>query len=323
MSARSGKRVLPLLILPAILLILLSLHLHLTLGWSFSSLTQSIKRPPAAGIVVASLRREDTSWVHQHLPGWSRSVYVADDPSAEFTVPKNKGREAMVYLTHIINHYDTLPPSTIFIHAARFAWHNDDPDYDALATLHHLNLDHIQSSGYVNLRCAWVLGCPVEIRPHQDAATDLDSIGTTAADGRKITTKEVFKRAFEELMPGVEVPREVGVGCCSQFAVSREAVRRRSREDYVRWREWLLQTPLGDDLSGRVLEYMWHIIFGKGAIFCPSAAECYCNLYGLCDLECKEDKCSGRYVLPKYAALPKGWPRVGWSGEERNFTGPD
>jgi hypothetical protein len=109
-----------------------------------------------------------------------------------------------------------------------------------------------------------VLGCPVEIRPHVDAAAapvDLGhggSAAATATGGRKLTTKQVFKRTFEELMPGVEVPHEVGVSCCSQFAVSREAVHSRPREDYIRWRDWLLQTPLGDDLSGRVLEYMWH-----------------------------------------------------------------
>ena len=166
--------------------------------------------------------------------------------------------KAYLATSHIINNYDTLAPTTIFVHAARFAWHNDDPDYDALATLRNLQLGYVQSSGYVNLRCAWVLGCPVEIRPHKDAATDLDVHGGAAADGRKVTTKEVFRRAFEELMPGVEVPREVGVGCCSQFAVSREAVHRRSRENYIRWRDWLMRTPLGDDLSGRVLEYTWH-----------------------------------------------------------------
>jgi hypothetical protein len=49
---------------------------------------------------VASLRSEDTSWVHRHLPDWSRSVYIVDDPSAELTVPTNKGREAMVYLRY-------------------------------------------------------------------------------------------------------------------------------------------------------------------------------------------------------------------------------
>ena len=104
LSTRPGKRVPAVLVLPVILLILLGLHFHLQLGWPYSSSSsQPIKNPPAAaaGIVVASLRGEDTSWVHRHLPGWSRSVYVVDDSSAEFTVPKNKGREAMVYLTYV------------------------------------------------------------------------------------------------------------------------------------------------------------------------------------------------------------------------------
>jgi len=57
--------------------------------------------PPDAPveIVLASLKRENTSWVHQYLPDWGRSVYVVDDPKAKLRVPRNKGREAMVYLT--------------------------------------------------------------------------------------------------------------------------------------------------------------------------------------------------------------------------------
>lgn len=50
-------------------------------------------------IVVASMKHEDTSWVQQHLPDWSHSIFIVDDSSAKLTVPKNKGREAMVYLT--------------------------------------------------------------------------------------------------------------------------------------------------------------------------------------------------------------------------------
>jgi len=73
-----------------------------------------------------------------------------------------------------------------------------------------------------------------------------------------VTTNRIYKQAFQELMPGVEVPDLVGVGCCSQFAVARETIRLRPREDYVRWRTWLLETELTDDLSGRVLEYTWH-----------------------------------------------------------------
>ena len=102
------------------------------------------------------------------------------------------------------------------------------------------------------LRCVWVLGCPAEIRPHADA------VEQTLVGSPALTTKEVFKQAFQELMPETEVPELVGVSCCSQFAVSRETVHRRPKEEYIQLRKWLLETELADDLSGRVLEYAWH-----------------------------------------------------------------
>jgi hypothetical protein len=49
--------------------------------------------------VVASMKNDDTSWITEYLPGWTLIRYVVDDPKAQYTVPKNKGREAMVYLT--------------------------------------------------------------------------------------------------------------------------------------------------------------------------------------------------------------------------------
>lgn len=52
-------------------------------------------------LVVASLKSENTSWVHEYLPDWPASIYVVDDPDAPLTVPKNKGNEAMVYLTYV------------------------------------------------------------------------------------------------------------------------------------------------------------------------------------------------------------------------------
>jgi hypothetical protein len=243
-------------VIPIVTLLLCSWLLVLRRHFQWDGLP--FVKPPPVEIVVASLSTEDTSWVHQYLPGWFRSIYVVDDPSAKLTVPQNKGREAMVYLTHIINCYDTLAETTVFVHASRFAWHNDDPDYDALATLRNLRLDYVQSAGYVNLRCVQILGCPVEIRPHDDAASERERALGATSSGRPLMAKEIYKQAFEELMPGVEVPERVGVSCCSQFAASREVIRSRPRRDYVRWRQWLLETPLKDDLSGRVFEYMWH-----------------------------------------------------------------
>jgi hypothetical protein len=99
-SMRSGRRASPILIAVAVLLTLLGLHFHLQRDWS-SAVSQPIKTPPAVRVVVASLRSEDTSWVHRHLPNWSRQIYIVEDPTAEFTVPKNRGREAMVYLRYV------------------------------------------------------------------------------------------------------------------------------------------------------------------------------------------------------------------------------
>ena len=63
-------------------------------------------------------------------------------------------------------------------------------------------------------------------------------------------------------------------------------------------------------------------MFGKDNVYCPNAGECYCKVYGLCNLRCDANQCDHRYVLPKVATLPSGWPAVGWEGEERDFSGP-
>lgn len=200
-------------------------------------------------IVVASLKKEDTSWLSTHLPEWKANVYVVDDSKAHLTVPMNKGHEAMVYLTYIIDQYDNLPNNIIFIHASRFAWHNDDPDYDAIPTLSNFQLPYLQESGYVNLRCVWIIGCPAEIRPVEDEAN---------RDDAHLSTKNIYKQAYEELLPDLPVPEVVAVGCCSQFGVTRETVHKRPRSDYLRYRQWLLETSLDDSMSGRVFEFSWH-----------------------------------------------------------------
>lgn len=50
-------------------------------------------------MVVASMKKDNTSWLYEHFPEWHKSIYVVDDSSADLTVAHNKGRESMVYLT--------------------------------------------------------------------------------------------------------------------------------------------------------------------------------------------------------------------------------
>ena len=57
---------------------------------------------PAKSFVIASRKNDDVSWIEQNLPDWKLIRYVVDDPRAQYAVPENKGREAMVHLTWVI-----------------------------------------------------------------------------------------------------------------------------------------------------------------------------------------------------------------------------
>lgn len=59
-------------------------------------------------LVVASMKRENITWLDDYLLDWKKNIYVVDDATADLTVPLNKGREAMVFLT-----YDSTLPSPI------------------------------------------------------------------------------------------------------------------------------------------------------------------------------------------------------------------
>lgn len=64
-----------------------------------STAIDPIHKRPDRELVVAKRKDEDTKWIGKYLPDWSSSIYVVDDSKADLTVPGNKGRETMVYLT--------------------------------------------------------------------------------------------------------------------------------------------------------------------------------------------------------------------------------
>jgi hypothetical protein len=63
------------------------------------------------------------------------------------------------------------------------------------------------------------------------------------------------------------------------------------------------------------------MIFGKDAVHCPVAEQCYCDVYGLCGLSCEtEGVCPGQYTLPRFSAMPDGWPDYDWEGRWQNVS---
>jgi hypothetical protein len=225
-------------------------------------------------LVITRTKHEDVSWMtgaFKESDNIGTTIYVADDSSAPFHPPENKGHEVMVYLTYIIDQYDSLSDISIFMHAHRYAWHNSDVlDLDAAQMITRLSPERVQREGFVNLRCEWTPGCPNWLHP-----------GAVEEDQNKKEEVE-FAMAWSEMFPGDPVPQLVAATCCAQFAVSRDRIRSLPKDKYIRLREWLLRTPIRDTISGRIWEYLWHFIFTGKHVVCPKEHVCYCDTYGIC-----------------------------------------
>lgn len=108
-------------------------------------------------IVIPRTKAEDASWVHGNFGGDKyirTSIYSVEDSSADLHPPRNKGHEVMIYLSYIIDHYDSLSDVNIFMHSHRYSWHNDElMDHDAVQMISRLSAERVQREGYMNMRC--------------------------------------------------------------------------------------------------------------------------------------------------------------------------
>lgn len=235
-------------------------------------------QPYTRGVVMGRLAGENTTWLDEAaITDLQQYIYVVDDTSALLHTPLNKGNEAMVYLTYIIDQYDTLPDVSIFMHAHRIAWHTPELlNHDATEVLRRISSERITREGYMNLRCYWDPGCPERLHP-----------GASERDGLKIEELAIA-HAWAELFPGHPIPEALGAPCCAQFAVSRQRIQQIPKQHFIRYRDWLINTRESNWISGRVFEYLWQKIFTDQAKHCPDARICYCDSYGVCFEEADE-----------------------------------
>jgi hypothetical protein len=164
----------------------------------------------------------------------------------------------------------------VFLHAHRGgwpkAWHIDNTEYSNVLAVQTLQLDFIKKNGYANLRCIGQPGCPGMFKPYAEDMT---------AEGHSPYLKAYISN-WNALHGDVPLPESIGAACCGQFAVSKDRVLKRPKSDYERYHKWLMETELDDHMSGTVLEYTWHIVFGMEADYCPELGRCYCDVYGRC-----------------------------------------
>ncbi len=247
-------------------------------------------------IIMAKLEAEDTDWVAEHLPesapplphfhfvntalltrlfqsfSWQHAIYTVNPTSpTALTTPLNKGHESMAYLSYIIDNYASLPSTLAFLHSHRSgffsAWHTDAAFHDNVNALRALRIPFVQSNGYVNLRCNWNPGCKEAHRYNKHVTPDVWRdvfAGTSTAS--KFSSNSTIPSRIEKREHSQGSEGQVGAACCAQFAVSRERVLQRPMSDYQQFRQWVVDTTMSDAQSGRVMEFLWHVIFGMDAV---------------------------------------------------------
>ena len=282
----------------------------------------------------------DPKWLDALAKKYHLCVYTVDAPvnknSKDLQVPANKGHEAMSYLTFMIDNYDHVPSAgAVFVHGARFQWHNDHAEYDNVALLSALDIPSaLKQHGYHNLRCDWSLStCPLSTPPQGSLETSFNAALAPWDDRAKSDSglPKTLALLFGEDGKHGEVllgtTHAVRSQCCAQFVVARDRILQHSREEYVALRQWLLEQSNSDLVAGRMLSYVWHILFVRkdsevnapygidlellNQRACPSAEDCYCRLYGRCNLEkCFGGSCFGQYKLPYELKVPVDGPHA-------------
>ncbi|KAK1082757.1 hypothetical protein LTR48_006771 [Friedmanniomyces endolithicus] len=221
--------------------------------------TYQQQRQAAKHLVIASYTAQNVSWLAGIPSEWTIKRYFMDDPNPDspgLAVPLNQGREAMAYLTYLIDHYDALPAYMIFTHGHERSWHQMEP---LPMKVRALNLTALDEEDYISLRCGDQMGC--EKQPY----IDTQHVNWSGEDH--------MCDFWETIVPREPCPRYVSYKCCAQHAVTRRAVRRRSKADWIRIRDPLMhdfrETPgLGDGAtdwdSGMLFEKFWPLLLGAG-----------------------------------------------------------
>ncbi|KAB8659294.1 hypothetical protein FH972_026183 [Carpinus fangiana] len=232
-----------------------------------------------ATVVMGRMEKEadDMKWVHDKLVNITDShIYVVDNPDSPLLhLDKNHGREARVYLEYIVANYDNLSDVTFFWHVAEKVWHNNILlDWDSVKSINRMDRGNIMREGYVASRCdAWP-GCPAWIKFNPSQAEH-------QLDPHRLA--DMFNpKLFGELFPEeTEFPPYFAGTCCSQFAVSRDAIRNRPIELYQRLLNFVTNY-WSDQHAGMVFELLWPYIFLSKGTNCPTMQDCYCKTYNLC-----------------------------------------
>jgi hypothetical protein len=230
--------------------------------------------PPAQLIVKVQLEgEEDLSWLLDLLPTWRNQVITIEKRFTRLSAGGEEGRRVAdrgrvvdAYLRWIVENYENLGGMMVFVPPGMGnAKEKELEGYggeEVAKVVQSLQVPFIQKSGFAALSCPSKEEC-----------------------GEKSVHDETESRAlevWEGIFNNTRVPEALVNPGSGGFVVTREQVRERSVEEYLRYWTWLDKTKMDDETAGLVVEKLWHVVFGKSVEFCPEQKFCKCEVFGKC-----------------------------------------
>jgi hypothetical protein len=175
----------------------------------------------------------------------------------------NIANEATSYLYYIINNYDKLADNVIFIHDEDENWHHDgkisDNIYKWIKYYEDNKLEYYNFNNYtVNFT---------------DLNLDKNIIKINNEEPYPEKVVSAFNKYYETiLIPYKKIMVNKQIKCAAQFIISKQRIRKNSKEFYEKIYNWLITNTNGEgngDMNdpysgywtGRFLEITWDYIF--------------------------------------------------------------
>jgi hypothetical protein len=189
--------------------------------------------------IVLSRYNKNVDWVYRLKGNNNILIYDKDSLECPYNIPVNKGNEASVYLKYIVDHYDILTDFTFFIHDDEFAWHHSGSIIDKFD-------DSIASNKlYYNINDENILGSIFNLNEYEMLI-------------------DWYSLYIEPYISKNKLPNQDwtnGYRGSAQFLVHKSLIRNLPKKFYQDLYQWIITTNLPNELSGRFLEWTWHIFW--------------------------------------------------------------
>ncbi len=174
---------------------------------------------------------------------WTKHLTYKFDIISKNTIPDgtkpNRGKEASSYISYIVKNCQRLSDITIFTHGHRNSWHHPE-NIDQTINSIKFYYDYFN----INSVCSARHGTPL---------LSLDQESLLYLHSNKYIIENKIKIPID--------PVKIKFRPASCFYVSKKTILKHKIETYQYWLDWFMTTPEDSEISSRIFEYCWHIIF--------------------------------------------------------------